>query len=166
MLGLGPAAAQRRLPWTDPPPLLALGQRVRVSTWEPGFQTVGPSPFGVPRAVRLVGTLVAYSPLDSIRVVRTGPFAQFSGSPERTVYWSNVSQIDVPNGRNTLGGMAGGLGGALGVALLINLTAHAFGCNYGDNCPNVWTTTARVSLLTVPAGAVYGFFSTRWKRVY
>jgi hypothetical protein len=165
-LAFEPAVAQRRLPWTYDAPVLELGQRVRVSTWEPGFSALGPSPFAGPREVRLAGTLVAYSPLDSVRVARTGPFAQFSASPERTVYWSNVSQIDVPNGRNTLDGMARGLGGAFGLALLANLGAHAFGCNYSKNCPNVWKTTAQVSLVTVPAGAVYGFFSTRWKRVY
>jgi len=165
-LGLEPAVAQRRLPWTAPPPPLSLGQRVRVWTWEPGYARLGASPFAVPRDVRLTGALVAYSPLDSVRIARTGPVALFSMTPERTVYWSSVTQIDVPNGRNTLGGAAGGLAGAFGVALLASLVGKAFGCDVGDNCPNVWRTTAQVSVVAVPAGAVYGFFSTRWKRVY
>ncbi len=124
------------------------------------------SPFARTRDVRLTGTLVAYSPLDSLRVARTGPAALFSMTPERTVYWSSVGQIDVPNGRNTLGGAAGGLGGAFGLALFWAGLAKGFGCEVGNSCPNVWRSTARISLLTVPAGAVYGFFSTRWKRVY
>ena len=161
-----PAAAQRRLPWTAPAPALSLGQRVRVWTWEPGFPVFGRSPFAGPRDVRLVGTLLAYSPLDSVRIARTGPAALFSPNPERTVYWSSVAQIDVPNGRNTLGGAAGGLAGAFGVALFWAVLAKGFGCEVGNSCPNVWRSTARISLLTVPAGAVYGFFSTRWKRVY
>jgi hypothetical protein len=165
-LSLQAAVAQRRLPWTAPPPPLSLGQRVRVWTWDPGYTRLGASPFAVPRDVRLTGTLVAYSPLDSVRVARTGPAALFSMTPERTVYWSSVAQIDVPNGRNTLGGAAGGLAGAFGVALLASVVAKAFGCDVGNNCPNVWRTTAQVSLVTVPGGAVYGFFSTRWKRVY
>ncbi len=66
------------------------------------------SPFARTRDVRLTGTLVAYRPLDSLRVARTRPAALFSMTPERTVYWSSVGQIDVPNGRNTLGGAAGG----------------------------------------------------------
>lgn len=156
--GIESATAQRRLPWTYPPPDLAPGQRVRVWTWE--------SSFGRPRDVRLTGTLVAYAPLDSLRVARTGPTALFSMSPERTVYWSSVAQIDVPNGRNTLGGAAGGLAGAFGVALLAALVAKGVGCEHGNSCPNVWRSTAQISLLTVPAGAVYGFFSTRWRRVY
>ncbi len=166
-LSLEPAAAQRRhLPWTYPPPGLRPGERVRVWTWEPAFPAFGSSPFAGSREVRLAGTLVAYSPLDSLRVARTGLADLFSMTPERTVYWSNVAQIDVPNGRNTLGGAAGGLAGAFGVALLASVVAKAFGCDVGNNCPNVWRTTAQVSLVTVPAGAIYGFFSTRWKRVY
>ena len=165
-LSAEPAHAQRHLSWNGPPPQLALGQRVRVSTWAPGFPTFGTSPFGVTRPVRFTGMLVAYSPLDSVRVARTAFFAQLSASPDRTVYWSDISRIDVPNGRNTLEGAAGGLGGAFGVALLVSLIGHVFGCNYSDNCPNIWKTTAQVSLVTVPGGAVYGFFSTRWKRVY
>jgi len=137
-----------------------------VWTWEQGFPAFGTSPFGSEREVRLAGTLVAYSPHDSVRIARTGPAALFSPSRERTVYWSSVAQIDVPSGRNTLDGAASGLGGALGVALMFNLVGRAFGCNYSHNCPNVWRTTAQVALVTVPAGAVYGFFSTRWKRVY
>jgi len=160
------ADAQRRLPWTYDPPVLELGRRVRVSAWEPGFSSLGPSPFAGPREVRLAGTLVAYSPLDSVRIARTGAAALFSASPERTVYWSSVAQIDVPNGRNTLDGAARGLGGAFGVALMFNLIGRAFGCNYSHNCPNVWRTTAQVAFVTVPAGTIYGFFSTRWKRVY
>ena len=116
--------------------------------------------------MRLAGTLVAYTPRDSLRIARTGAAALFSPHPERTVYWASVAQIDVPNGRNTLGGAAGGLAGAFGVALLGALFAKGFGCEQGNGCPNVWRSTARISLLTVPAGAVYGFFSTRWKRVY
>jgi len=165
-LGLEPAVAQRRLPWTAPPPALTFGQRVRVWTWEPGFPAFGTSPFGGRREVRLAGTLLAYSPHDSLRIARTGAAALFSLHPERTVYWSSVTQIDVPNGRNTLGGAAGGLAGAFGVALMFAVVAKAFGCDYGNSCPNVWRMTAQVSLVTVPAGAVYGFFSTRWKRVY
>jgi len=166
-LGLESATAQRRrLPWTNPTPDLAPGQRVRVWTWEPGLSVFRSSPFAGARDVRISGTLVAYSPLDSVRIARTGPVALFSMTPERTVYWSSVTQIDVPNGRNTLGGAAGGLAGAFGVALLASLVGKAFGCDVGDNCPNVWRTTAQVSVVAVPAGAVYGFFSTRWKRVY
>ena len=165
-LSFEPAAAQRRLPWIAPPPLLTLGQRVRVCTWDQGYPAFGTSPFAGPREVRLAGTLLAYSPLDSVRIARTGPAALFSPNPERTVYWASVAQIDVPNGRNTLDGAARGLGGAFGLALMFNLIGRAFGCNYSHNCPNVWRTTAQVSLVTVPAGAVYGFFSTRWKRVY
>ena len=158
-LSLQAAVAQRRLPWTASPPDLSLGERVRVWTWEPG-------PFARPREVRLAGTLVAYSPLDSVRIMRTGPAALFSPHPDRTVYWSSVAQIDVPNGRNTVDGAARGLGGALGLALMFNLLGRAFGCNHSHSCPNVWRTTARAALVTVPAGTVYGFFSTRWKRVY
>ena len=166
-LGLEPAVAQRRLPWTAPPPALTLGQRVRVWTWEPASPVFVPSPvFGRPRDVRISGTLVAYSPLDSVRISRTGPAALFLTAPERTVYWSSMAQIDVPNGRNTLGGAAGGLAGAFGVALLGAVVARGLGCEHGNSCPNVWRMTARISLVTVPAGAVYGFFSTRWKRVY
>ena len=164
--GIASATAQRRLPWTFPPPVLTPGQRVRVWTWEPGSSAFAPSPLARPRPVRLAGTLVAYSPLDSVRIVRTGPTALLSVTPERTVYWSSVAQIDVPNGRNTLGGAAGGVAGAFGVALLWAVVAKSVGCEHGDNCPNVWRSTARISLVTVPAGAVYGFLSTRWKRVY
>ncbi len=167
IVGTASAPAQRRLPWTAPPPTLALGQRVRVATWQAGFTMFGTRPFPVTREVRLVGTLVAYSPADSVRITPTGPFALLSASQDRTVYWADLSRIDVPNGRNTLDGAARGLAGAFGLALLGNLAAHAFGCDHGNhNCPNVWTTTARISLVSVPVGAVYGFFSTRWKRVY
>ena len=165
-LTVEPAVAQRRLPWTYDAPVLDLGQRVRVSAWDPGFSALGPSPFAGPREVRLAGTLVAYSPLDSVRVAPTGAIALLRVTPVRTVYWSTLSQIDVPNGRNTLDGAARGLGGALGVALMFNLVGRAFGCNLSHNCPNVWRTTAQVALVTVPVGTVYGFFSTRWKRVY
>jgi len=166
-LSLEPAAAQRRhLPWTYPPPDLTPGQRVRVWTWELGSSVFRSSPFAGPRDVRISGTLVAYSPFDSVRIARTGPGALFSITPQLTMSWSSVTQIDVPNGRNTFGGAAGGLAGAFGVALLASLVGTAFGCDVGNNCPNVWRTTAQVSLVTVPAGAVYGFFSTRWKRVY
>ncbi len=113
-----------------------------------------------------MGTLLAYSPRDSVRIVRTGAGALFLPNSERTVYWSSVAQIDVPNGRNTLGGAAGGLAGAFGAVLLGAALAKGFGCEHGNGCPNVWRSTARLSLVTVPAGAVYGFFSTRWKRVY
>jgi len=165
-LTVEPAVAQRRLPWTYDAPVLELGQHVRVSAWEPGFSALGPSPFAGPREVRLAGTLVAYSPLDSVRVAPAGALALLRVTPVRTVYWSTVSQIDVPNGRNTLGGAAAGLAGALGIALLGALGERALGCEYGNACSNVWRTTARFAVYTVPAGAVYGFFSTRWKRVY
>ena len=164
--GIESAAAQRRLPWTAPPPALALGERVRVSTWEPGFPAFGSSPFAGTREVRLAGTLIAYSPLDSVRVARTGAVTLFSTTPERTVYWSTVSQIDVPNGRNTLAGAAGGLGGAFGLALLGALGERVLGCQYEHNCGSVWKATARLALYTVPVGTVFGFFSTRWRRVY
>ena len=165
-LSLEPAAAQRRLPWTDPPPALAFGDRVRVSTWEAGFPGFRASPFATTREVQLAGTLVAYSPLDSVRVARSGVVGLLWATPERTVYWSTISQIDVPSGRNTLGGAARGLAGALGIALLGALGERMLGCQYDRSCHNVWKPTARFAVYTVPAGAVYGFFSTRWKRVY
>lgn len=116
--------------------------------------------------MRLTGALVAYSPLDSVRIARTGAAALFSANPERTVYWSSVGQIDVPNGRNTLGGAVGGLGSAFFLALFAALGERALGCEVEHMCGSVWRKTARISVVTVPAGVVYGFFSTRWKRVY
>ena len=167
LLSIGTSlVAQRRLPWTYPIPALGPGDRVRVWAWEYGPHL---RPYSLQlgaRETHTVGELVLYHAPDSLRLRVTGLRAPFALIPERTIMWEHVSRIDTPNGRDVLGGAARGLATAFGAALMVSLAYHAFGCEQGNSCGNVWERTARYSVVTIPVGAVVGFLSTRWKRVY
>jgi len=81
-----------------------------------------------------------------------------------TVYWPDIGRIDVPHGRNTLGGLGLGAGVAAGTVLTISFYCKIWA---GEHCMSqAWQLSRRVVYIAIPAGAVWGFFSTRWKRVY
>jgi hypothetical protein len=173
-------AQRRRLGGPDDPPLLAIGQRIRVWTSEPiPTGLLRPTSFGIPelrmRETQLIGTVVAYDPLDSLQLHRPaiqpvlipGPGVTLRSS-EVTLQWAEITQIDVPNGRDVLRGAVGGVGGAFILAGFWGLVERMFGCaSPGDNtCGSMWKRGVRLLPMTVPLGTAMGFFSTRWKRVY
>ena len=140
-----------------PAPELAPGDRVRVLIRPPWYvRTRGPSP-------RITGELIDYAPLDSLTIRRTG--LRVPWQPEiGTVYWPDIGRIDVPHGRNTLGGLGLGAGVAAGTVLTISFYCKIWA---GEHCMSqAWQLSRRVVYIAIPAGAVWGFFSTRWKRVY
>ncbi|MGH7568413.1 MAG: hypothetical protein ACREL9_05505 [Gemmatimonadales bacterium] len=146
-------------------PTFHIEDRVRVWAW------AEPEILGVPvpgiRAERVAGRLQAYFPGDSLTVRRTGLTWPPWSPRVRTWAWDRVDRIDVPVGRNVGGGVAGGAGAALGVAISLHVM-DAFICRpWGGSClPGFWKTTAYAAAVTVPVGAVVGYFSPRWKPVY
>ena len=157
-----------------PPPDLAVGQKVKLRIVEPAppprpLFLPNPVPRPTHRPVTMVGTLVSYEPQARITVLRHGAIVGIGGQTERTVDWSDVLGIEVPqrrNGLNALNGAAAGFGAALGWGLMAGMFDTLF-CTRGARCDrDVWDRTKQVAPYAVPVGAVIGFFSTRWKRVY
>lgn len=152
-----------------PPPDLTPGQKVKVRIAEPArLQPLMIVPPGI-RPVTVVGTVTGYRPLELITVRREGWIAGIGPTTERTVDWIDVMGIEVPqqrNGVNAVQGAASGFGAALGWGLMAGFF-DGFFCTRGARCDrNAWHHTKRAAVYTVPVGAVIGFFSTRWKRVY
>jgi hypothetical protein len=149
----------------DVPPLKS-GQRVRVWTWE--STPFVPTPWPPARTLRMAGTLIAYQPPESLTLRRSGFLSRPSPERERTrtAYWVTVRRIDVPAGRNVLGGAVQGIIGAVGLGLLASGTEWAF-CVKHEPCGTpVPKNILRAAAITVPVGLVAGYFSTRWRRVY
>lgn len=151
-----PAVAQRFDHLDTPPPNLAPGDRVRVWSVD---------------APRVTGTLLAYLPNDVLSVdgsVTEGiPLLSrplILAEPRRYDFdWVAVRRIDVPNGRDVLHGVALAVGGAVLLGAFASAACH--GLARGQGCGLVrWTLKA--ATISVPLGAVVGFLSTRWKRVY
>ena len=146
------ATAQRMA--TDQP-TLATGDRVRL--W-------------IVPGIRVTGTLVSYSP-DTLSVDGSqakgipllGRPLELPQTRRYDLNWVDVRRIDVPNGRNVWGGIGGGVAGAVFTGALISLGCTAAG---GHTDCGVVRWTLRAAPITVPIGAVIGFFSTRWQRVY
>jgi hypothetical protein len=146
-----PAGAQRRdtgfaADWTA---LMALAPGDKVRVW-------------IKREARVTGVLTEYHPPDSLSVERSLDFFHLSPPRQYDVYWIDVRRIDVPHGRDLLGGAARGVGAAVGVGLSISFLCTALG---GDQC-GVLRWSLRAAPATVPMGVAWGFFSTRWRRVY
>ena len=125
-------------------------------------------PLPLLRAARYSGTLTLYQAGDSLALERDKVLF-FHPVPEVVrLYWTDVSSIDVPNGRDWLGGALAGAGyalsGALGVAWLC-VIAGGEASPDGGGCP-FWKNAARVALVTVPVGTIIGSQFTRWKPVY
>jgi len=157
-----------------PPPDLAIGQKIRLRVVEsapPPRPLFFPNPFPPPRfrPVTMVGSVISYEPLERIIVLRYGAILGIGGKTERAIDWTDVLGIDVPQRRNGLNAVHGALAGA-GVALGWGLMAgmfDSFVCSRGARCDrNAWERTKQVAPYAIPTGAVIGFFSTRWKRVY
>jgi len=143
-------------------PLLVPGQRVRVWALEPA-PVLGR---GGVREARVVGTLMAYHPPDSLIVLRTSVLRSLWGPRERTVYWADLKRMEVPNGRDPLLGVAAGIGAAVAVGLAYSAVNHMF-CSPLENCGRSFLYhTGRAAVVTVPVGLVFGILTTRWKRVY
>lgn len=158
----------------DSPPELVIGQKVRlrvVAPAPPPRPLFLPNPFPQPRfrPVTMVGTLVFYEPPERIIVLRHGAIIGIGGKAERTVDWTDVLGIEVPQRRNGLNAVHGGLAGfgaALGWGLMAGMFDTLF-CSRGARCDrDAWDRTKQVAPYAIPAGVVIGFFSTRWKRVY
>lgn len=152
-LAMAATAGAQRAPSDQPG--LAAGDRVRM--W-------------IVPGLRVTGILVSYSP-DALAVEgRQGEGIPLLGRPlmfpptqRYDLSWVDVRRIDVPDGRNVLGGVGGGLAGAVFMGALISLGCTAEG---GHSECGVLHWTLRAAPFTVPLGAVFGFFSTRWRRVY
>jgi hypothetical protein len=140
-----------------PPPALAAGDRVRVLVRPPIYIRVrGAGP-------RIVGELADYAPGVSLTIRRTGVRAPWASTVE-IVNWADVGAIQIPNGRNTASGLVLGLGTGAGIVLTGAFTCKVFG---GSDCmTQSWHWTWRYAVAAVPAGVVWGYLSTRWKRVY
>ena len=150
LAGAAPASgmAQRRgTAFTADPPFLAPGDKVRV--W-------------IKRGPRVTGVLTRYDAPDSLTVERSQFFLDPLPPRVYSLYWIDVRRIDVPHGRDLLGGTLGGAGAAVGVGLSISLLCTAFG---GDQC-GVARWSVKAAPYTIPLGLVWGFFATRWQRVY
>ena len=156
-----------------PPPDLAIGQKVKLHVVEPAnpvplfFPAATPGPRL--RAVSIVGRVTAYHPLERITVLRSGWFAGIGPRNERSVAWVDVRWIELPqrrNGLNAFYGAASGFGAALGWGLMAGIFDGLF-CTKGARCDrDAWDRTKQVAPYAVPIGALIGFFSTRWTRVY
>jgi hypothetical protein len=129
--------------------LLALAPGDKVRVW-------------IKREARVTGILTEYHPPDSLRVDRSPDFLHLSLPRHYDLYWIDVGRIDVPHGRDLLGGTLRGVGSAVGVGALISLGCTAAG---GQQC-GVARWSVKAAPLAIPAGFVWGFFSTKWKRVY
>jgi hypothetical protein len=158
----------------DDLPDLRLGQKVRVHFIAPpppvalAFPTRGPK-LG---EGRMVGTLIDYRGYELIAVRREGWIAGIGPVSEHTIDWVDITRIETARPRNALNvvsGAAGGFVAAMVTSAIAMFVARPF-CDApsGDDssCPGYWETTGEVAILLVPAGAVIGFFSTRWKPVY
>jgi len=146
-----------------PVPLLAPGQKVRVWTLEQVTFLGLPTPRL--RALRIVGTLTEYDPPDSLSLRRTARFIAPWRSREYAASWESVRRIDVPHGRDVLGGTVAGIGAAIGYGLFVSFFQRVF-CDAPSCGRGVLTYSARAAVVTIPAGALAGLFTTRWKRVY
>ena len=144
-------------------PVLAPGQKVRVWTLEQATFLGLPTPRL--QALRFVGTLTAYNPPDSLSLRRTALFVAPWRSREYTARWESVRRIDVPHGRDAVGGTLAGVSAAIGYGLFISFFERVF-CDAQSCGRGVLTYGARAAVVTVPAGALAGIFTTRWKRAY
>jgi len=150
LAGAGPAsgAAQRRgVAFAADPPFLTPGDRVRV--W-------------IKRGPRVTGVLTRYDAPDSLTVERSQFFLNPLPPRVYALYWIDVRRIDVPHGRDLLGGAARGVGAAIAAGAFISLGCTAEG---GRRC-GVARWSVKAALFTIPPGLVWGFFATRWRRVY
>jgi len=148
---------------SDAVPLLAAGQKVRV--WALEQTTFLGMPTPRLRELRIVGTLTDYHPPDSLTLRRTALFVAPWRSREHTARWESIHRIDVPHGRDVPGGVLAGLGIAIGYGLGIAFVERVF-CDAEPCGSSVLKLTARAAVVTIPAGALAGLFTTRWKRVY
>ena len=156
-----------------PPPDLVIGQKVKLHIAAPAQSAplFIPTPMPGPRMrhVFVVGTLTDYEPHERISVLGHGwPFS-LAPTSERSVDWIDLLGIEVPQRRNALNavnGAAAGFGAALGWGLMAGIF-DSFFCTKGARCDrDAWDRTKQVAPYAVPIGAVIGFVSTRWKRVY
>jgi hypothetical protein len=155
VVGATPAVAQRSRPVGGPPDL-SPGDRVRVWAF--------PGP-------RITGILTAYTP-DSLSIFGhegegipvIGRVAFPPPTRRYDLYWVNVRRIDVPHGRDVIRGIGGGVAGALVTGAMVSALCTGFGGQHSQ-C-GFWRWSARSAVFTIPLGAVIGFLSTRWKRVY
>ena len=129
------------------PPFLAPGDKVRI--W-------------IKRGPRVTGVLTRYDAPDSLTLERSQFFLNPLPPRVYSLYWIDVGRIDVPHGRDILGGALGGVGFAVGVGTIISLGCSAEG---GQGC-GVARWSVKAAPFTIPLGLVWGFFATRWRRVY
>jgi hypothetical protein len=142
------ATAQRRdAGFGAEPPFLAPGDRVRV--W-------------IKRGPRVTGVLTRYDAPDSLTVERSQFFLNPLPPRVYSLYWIDVRRIDVPHGRDLLGGALRGVGAAVAVGAFISLGCTAEG---GQRC-GVARWSVKAAPFTIPLGFAWGFFATRWRRVY
>jgi len=142
------ATAQRRdSGFAADPPFLAPGDKVRI--W-------------IKRGPRVTGVLTRYDAPDSLTLERSQFLLNPLAPRVYSLYWIDVRRIDVPHGRDLLGGALRGVGAAVAVGALISLGCSAEG---GERC-GVARWSVRAAPFTIPPGLVWGFFATRWRRVY
>lgn len=150
--------------WAEPP-AFAPGDRVRVHV------IAQAELFGMPlprwRRFRFSGTLTYYAAYDSLALQRD-PLLIVVPDPDVVgFHWSEIYRIDEPNGRNWSGGALRGASMALSTSLTLAFICSVVGGNEpgADGCP-FWKNFARISLVTVPVGALVGSQFTRWKPAY
>ena len=147
--------------WAEPP-YLAPGDRVRVHALHQ--PTLLEMPLPQLQRVTYGGTLTFYAAGDRLALERDKFLGTYPSPATVEFNWIHVHRIDVPAGTNWLTGAAKGAGYALigaGTASLIcSLSAGLV-----ENC-GFWENLGRISLVTVPVGALIGSRFTRWKPVY
>jgi len=146
-LPAGGAAQRRDSGFAADPPFLAPGDKVRI--W-------------IKRGPRVTGVLTRYDAPDSLTLERSQFLLNPLAPRVYSLYWIDVRRIDVPHGRDLLGGALRGVGAAVAVGALISLGCSAEG---GERC-GVARWSVKAAPFTIPLGLVWGFFATRWRRVY
>jgi hypothetical protein len=167
----GPVAPQEITRRFGTPSEIVAGQKVRVSMDpEFGLKLLPFFEVGM-RPVRIIGTVQGNWAPDSMRLDRTALLLYPWESRHRTVFWGEVRNLDLADGRlgeaGAVRGAIAGFGIAVVTAAFYSVFSHIVCFDSPDGCgPGFGTTLAVVSVVTVPTCAIWGSRSTKWSRVY
>jgi len=163
LLLLALLATQRQPTW--PTTVLTPGDRVRIHVREQRSFLGMPLP--ILRGAKHKGVLTVYDPEDSVVLERERYLLFHRRPPDLFVaHWDEIQGIDIPDGRDWMGGFFSGVGFALGAGLSLGLMDAMVCRPWGGSCFPFWKTVAYTAAVSVPIGVIIGSQSTEWKPIY